>query len=195
LVPALPLPDQYQHLSQNSQANLAVQQNEAPPIYQPIPPPPPPPLNLPLARRPFDKNNIQVHSLGRMNLICPYCKAYHWKAEKLTKSTLANPKFGGCCFNGKVILGQLHDLPQEIQALYDGQDAVAKKFRKDIRQYNKALSMTSVGQAPGKQPDIDRDINDGTAPWVYRLKGALHHYSGSLIPSGNRKPSYGQLYI
>jgi hypothetical protein len=165
-VHALPLPDQYQNLPQNLHEGLAavnVQQNEVMLIHQPIPPPPPPPpLDLPVARRSFNKNNIPVHNMGQMNLVCPYCKAYHWKAEKLTRSTLAHPKFGDCCFSGKVIQGQLHDLPQEIQTLYNSQDTIAKKFRKDIRHYNKALSMTSVGQAPGKQPDIDYAINNGT---------------------------------
>jgi hypothetical protein len=46
-----------------------------------LPPPPPVPLPLPPARHLFDKDHIQVHNLGPMNVICLDCKAYHWSAE------------------------------------------------------------------------------------------------------------------
>jgi hypothetical protein len=39
----------------------------------PPPLPPPVPFPLPPAQHPFDKDNIQVHNLGPMNVICPDC--------------------------------------------------------------------------------------------------------------------------
>src|SRR6202020_636764 len=71
----------------------------------------------------------------------------------------------------------------------------AKAFRDNIRQYNSALAMTSVGQDAGRQLHIDRTVNDGNGPWVYKLHGACHHITGSLLPPEGRQPSYAQLYI
>ena len=87
-----------------------------PPDYQvqPLPAPVPFPIppvqfaQLPEARRPF---NVawEVHDLGHMNVVCSGCGALHWIAEKLTKSSLTNPKFGMCCFSGKIDLPKLHE--------------------------------------------------------------------------------------
>ena len=37
------------------------------------------------AQQPFNKNQIKIYDLGRMNLACCVCKAYHWKAGQLSK--------------------------------------------------------------------------------------------------------------
>ena len=63
------------------------------------PPPPPPPI--PLARRPFDPA-WQVHNLGYLNVRCSHCGALHWMDECLSSSSLIRPKFGMCCYQGKV---------------------------------------------------------------------------------------------
>src|SRR5436190_15192568 len=89
----------------------------------------------------------------------------------------------------------LHALPEELRKLYYGQDDRAKKFRKDIHKYNNALAMTSVGQSPGVRLGIDHAINNGHGPWLYKVKGALHHISGSLEPNPGTLPRYAQLYI
>ena len=115
-------------------------------VQQNIPIPPAPPVStLPVARRPFNKDQIEVHDLGRMDLICRFCKAYHWKAEQLSKKTNGQPNYGMCCFSGKVITPKLENIPPELQQLLDGNDSVSKKFRENIRNYNNALAMTSVG--------------------------------------------------
>jgi hypothetical protein len=94
------------------------------PVIQPVnqrPLPLPPQLQQPrvyhwvvdealIARQPFDPSQ-PVHSLGRMDVPCPDCGALHWMAEKLTNSSKTNPRFGMCCFQGKIKLAQLHDLP------------------------------------------------------------------------------------
>ena len=163
---------------------------------QPVPVPEVPAVQLlPPARRPFNRNQIEVHHLGAMNVVCPDCGAYHWAAERLAKSTLANPKFGMCCFSGKVKVDHLHDLPPELHQLYWGDNDQAKKFRKNIRTYNSALAFTSVGQAAGKALQLDNSVNDGHGPWLYRLHGELHHITGTLHPAPGRDPMYAQLYI
>lgn len=170
-------------------------QNDAPPAVNQQPPPPLASMLLPPARRPFNKDHIQHSNLGSMNVICSSCKALHWKAERLSKSSLRNPKFGMCCYSGKIQLPPLHPLPPELATLYRGQDPISKNFRNNIRQYNNALAMTSVGQSPGVKLGVDHNINRGGGPWVYKVKGALHHIAGSLVPNPERNPCFAQLYI
>ena len=87
---------------------------------------------LPEARRKFSPT-WQVHDLGRMDVICSGCGAFHWMDEKLSASSRTNPKFGICCFSGKLDLPKLHDLPPELHELFTSTDNVAKKICKDIR--------------------------------------------------------------
>ena len=128
-----------------------------------------------------------------MNVVCPHCHALHWAAEKLTKSSAANPVFGTCCFQGKIKLPSLDPPPPELCDLYDGDDEIAKQFRTHIRNYNSALAMTSVGQDAGTRLNIPQI--PGRGPWVYKIKGACHHITGSLLPAEGRQPTYAQLYI
>ncbi|XP_031111748.1 uncharacterized protein LOC116015711 [Ipomoea triloba] len=51
------------------------------------------------------------------------------------------------------------------------------------------FSFTSLG---GR---IDRDINTGKAPPVFRLNGQNFHLIGSLLPAPGTKPKFAQLYI
>ena len=165
------------------------------PMGNPPPPLPPlPPAPLPLARRPFNSNPNQIHNVGKMDLVCRFCKAYHWKAEQLSKKTQGQPNFGTCCFSGKVITSKLDDIPRELQQLLDGNDAISKKFREYIRNYNNALAMTSVEQDAGKCLN-DREINDGRGPYVYKVRGELHHIAGTLLPPTGQPPQFAQLYI
>ncbi len=84
--------------------------------------------------------------MGLMNVACSYCHALHWKEERLTKSSLRNPKFGKCCLSGKIWLPTLDQLPPELHNLLISQNPRAKGFRTNIRKYNDALAMTSVGR-------------------------------------------------
>ena len=113
----------------------------------------------------------------------------------MSRSTAAVKKFGMCCFSGKVQLGCLEDLPPELYQLYFGDDDHAKKFHENIRRYNSALAFTSVGQDAYKALQRDRSINDGRGPWLYKIKGELHHITGTLLPPEGRAPLYAQLYI
>ena len=120
-----------------------------PPPPSPVPPPPPPPPPhllpavpppLPLARQPFNQN-WTVHYLGKMDVACPDCGALHWMSEQLVNS----PKFGMCCYSGKIKIPKLDDPPPELLHLLSGQEDICKKFRDRIHNYNNALAMTSLG--------------------------------------------------
>ena len=169
-------------------------QAPAPPVPVPLAPAPfpmPPPAavaQLPEARRKFSPT-WQVHDLGRMDVICSGCGAFHWMDEKLSASSRTNPKFGICCFSGKLDLPKLHHLPPELHELFTGTDDIAKGFRKDIRRYNNALAMTSLGCK------TDNSVNQGAGPYVFKIHGKLTHHSGSLLPAPNGHPTYAQLYL
>jgi hypothetical protein len=147
------------------------------------------PATLPLARRPFNLHAINVHSLGNMDIVCPDCYAYHWKAEKLSTSTIANPKFGICCLQGKIKLHLLPDPPTELKDLYERRDPNSAHFLTLIRRYNNSFAMTSAGAI------TDDTINNGFGPWIYRIRGKLWHKAGGLLPLDGEQPLFAQLYI
>ncbi len=147
---------------------------------------PPAPQNLPIAHTPFS-SNWPVHNMGSMNVKCPYCHALHWKEERLSKSSLQNPKFGKCCLSGKIWLPTLDQPPLELHNLLTSQDPRAKGFHTNIRKYNDALVMTSVG--------CDLLPMEGGGPYVFKVYGSLSHQAGSLLPAPNQPPVYAQLYI
>ena len=64
----------------------------------------------------------------------------------------------------------------------------AKHFRNSIRSYNNAFAFTSFG---GK---IDASINQGNAPYVFKVGGQIYHQHGTLLPDTG-PPRYAQLYF
>jgi hypothetical protein len=42
--------------------------------------------------------------------------------------------------------------------------------------------------------DVDKTINNGTAPYVFKINGAVHHRIGSLLPKPGLRPKFAQLY-
>ncbi|KAL1715610.1 hypothetical protein EV715DRAFT_207123, partial [Schizophyllum commune] len=130
------------------------------------------------------------HDLGRMVVRCGSCNALHWPSEKLKKSPQRTPRFGLCCNSGKVKLPVLRAPPPLLRGLLEGDDAVSRNFRADIRQYNMALAFTSLGV------NADEGINaSGRSGYVYRIHGELYHHSGALENADGTRPVYSQLYI
>ncbi|KAL8462864.1 hypothetical protein ACS0TY_033751 [Phlomoides rotata] len=62
-------------------------------------------------------------------------------------------------------------------------DEKSKHFLKHIRAYYMMFSFTSMG---GK---IDRSINKGGGPFVFKLNGANYHQIGSMLPQQEERPS------
>ena len=83
---------------------------------------------LPPARHPFNRN-WPVHNMGRMDVPCTECGALHWRCEKLSSSSNIDPKFGTCCFHGKIKLPKLEGPPVELLSYLTGDDPVSKGFR------------------------------------------------------------------
>jgi hypothetical protein len=81
-------------------------------------------------------------------------------------------------------------LPPPLSDLlrFDG-DNRAKRFLRQIRSNNSLFAFTSLGVV------VDRSINNGTAPYVFKINGVVHHRIGSLLPSHGLRPQFAQLYI
>ena len=126
--------------------------------------------------------------MGKMDVECSDCGALHWRSEMLAHTT-ASPKFGMCCFSGKIKIPKIDNPPPELLHLLSDQDNISKKFRDHIQNYNNALAMTSIGCQQ------DSSINNGGGPYVFKIQGRLYHWSGSLLPQPGRPPVYAQLYI
>ena len=182
-----PVPVQPEVLQDNPDAAEEFQQDFVPPDGDIQPPTQAVPL--PEARRPYTEDSVQAHHLGQMNIKCPNCHALHWGAERLAGSSLTSPKFGSCCLKGKVTLPVLQEPPAELASLYTEVTEPAKEFRTHIRRYNSALAMTSKGVR------VDKSINSGQGPPIYKIQGELTHRAGSLLPGDNTVAKYSQIYI
>ena len=123
-----------------------------------------------------------------MNVLCRFCGAFHWLSEKVANTPEQYPEFTACCQRGHVELRYQSRPPDILQELFDGNDRPAKKFRTNIRQYNMALSFTSLGVTEDK-------VVNCRGGWVFRVQGELCHLIGSLRPDDGDSPSYAQLYI
>ena len=43
--------------------------------------------------------------------------------------------------------------------------------------------------------NIDKNINKGDGPYVFRINGQIHHHIGSLLPKPGNIPKFAELYI
>ncbi|ONM36878.1 putative replication protein [Zea mays] len=91
---------------------------------------------------------------------------------------------------GKINLEPYQRPPSVLADLlsFDG-DARSKRFLRLIRAYNSLFAFTSFGAA------IDKAINNGTAPYVFKINGIVHHRIGTLLPRRGAMPKFAQLYI
>jgi len=98
--------------------------------------------------------------------------------------------YHSCCQGGRISLPKHRPFPPPLCNLirFNGGPA-ANCFMKLIRQYNSMFAFTSLGV------DIDRSINIGRGPYIFRINGVVHHRIGSLIPDQGNRPQYAQLYI
>lgn len=95
-----------------------------------------------------------------------------------------------CCKSGKIQLTKLREPPEPLKTLlkFNG-DARSKRFLRQVRSYNSMFAFTSMGAT------VDRTINNGSAPYVFKINGVVHHKIGSLLLAQGRRPQFAQLYI
>ena len=151
----------------------------------------PPPQPVAIARQLFNPR-WPTYSLGALDTECLSCKALHWIDKWLSGSSKTNPKFGMCCFQGKIALPALESPPTELKDFYNKGDPISKQFCEKICKYNNAVAFTSVGRK------MDYSVNNGGGPWVFKMHGELMHKIGSLLPAEGPDAdpsSYAQLYL
>ncbi|XP_074293544.1 uncharacterized protein LOC141620620 [Silene latifolia] len=121
---------------------------------------------------------------------CEKCHALMWFEERKDKRRgTRRPKFSLCCSDGKVELAFLQQPPELIKSLLTGQHRFSNHYRENIRAYNSMFSFISMG---GK---IDHSINQGKGPYTFRMGGQNCHRIGTLVPTGDARPKFCQLYI
>ncbi|CAH1439621.1 unnamed protein product, partial [Lactuca virosa] len=126
---------------------------------------------------------------GDQNVVCQICNAKLWTDESIRGKDKQNTSFSLCCGYGKVELPDSKEAPPTYLNIYRSTDSKSKYFINNIRRYNSMFSFTSMG---GK---VDASINNGKAPYIFRLGGQNYHRIGSLLPSNGSKPKLSQLYI
>ena len=93
-----------------------------------------------------------------------------------------------CCENGKTCELPSFNRPTPIlDELLTSPEKEARTFREEIRSYNAAFAFMSVG-AKVSAPS-------GYGLSVFRIHGAVCHYTGSLRPPEGAEPVYAQLYV
>jgi len=131
--------------------------------------------------------------MGSPDYQCKYCHAIFWYQERIkTDSSRQQNKiiYNSCCKAGKITIPPYRPRPEPLASLarYDG-DHHSKKFMRNIRQYNCLFAFTSMGA------NIDKSVNDGRGPPVFKIHGQVHHRIGSLLPPDGSAPKCIQLYI
>ncbi|GBN72569.1 hypothetical protein AVEN_248566-1 [Araneus ventricosus] len=110
--------------------------------------------------------------IGKMNVICKYCRAKKFKCETL----------GMCCSNGKVKLPSLDQPPEPLYSLISGVALESTHFLQNIRKYNACFQLTSFGTTT-----VDRE--EGFMP-IFNRQGQIYHRIGSLLPFKDRTPQF-----
>nr|XP_043629717.1 uncharacterized protein LOC122601004 [Erigeron canadensis] len=123
--------------------------------------------------------------LGDCTCICEYCGARFWYDERCHQTSVnGHMRYKQCCKEGKVKLPFPGAYNPTIINLF-----TRNEFLNHIRAYNSMFSMTSFGAK------VDDRINDGSAPYVFRVEGQICHWIGTLCPPRNEKPRFLQMYI
>ena len=123
-------------------------------------------------------NRVQQHNCQQRTRICQYCNAKLFPKERP----------GMCCTEGKIILPEQEQYPEELRELLTGNNVRSRRFRQNIRSYNSALAFTSAGVK------LDERLTPNGI-YTYRIHGQVYHRIGSLIPEQGQIPKFSQLYV
>ena len=119
-----------------------------------------------------------LNESAMMTKVCPHCSALKFPSES----------DGMCCNSGKVVLPHLQAPPEPLLSLTMGHGEFGKHFRKNVRAYNSAFCMTSIGMK-------EAPVRDGKWMPCIRIQGSVHHLIGSLLPPPGEDPKFCQVYF
>ncbi|XP_065215463.1 uncharacterized protein LOC135842058 [Planococcus citri] len=135
----------------------------------------------PIAGRFSGEDNVIKLNIGKLNILCPYCGAKHFKGEN----------FKNCCHNGKIDANVCPDIrvPDFLKTLITTDNALQKHYLDFIRQYNNAFAFASIA--------VNRQIFSGKGPFIFKVQGQLYHYVGPLHSSNDEgvAPSFAALFM
>ncbi|WVZ80033.1 LOW QUALITY PROTEIN: hypothetical protein U9M48_027548, partial [Paspalum notatum var. saurae] len=127
--------------------------------------------------------------LGKPEYKCKFCNAIFWFHERNREDSRKNKEimYSNCCKYGQIKIPPYKEPPPFLSMLINNKEStLSRHFMQKIRQYNSLFSFTSMGG------NIDKTINKGERPYVFRINGQIHHRIGSLSP---RKIIFPKLYI
>jgi hypothetical protein len=137
-----------------------------------------------------NEEKIKVCDIGSMEYECSSCKALMFKGE-LYKGTLGtDATFSLCCSYGQISLPPVKPPPKELRDLLTNSERQSKAFRQNVRKFNSALALSSIGVDRGAVFQFQR-----AGPWVYKLNGQMYHCLGPIMPGRGQTPSFSQLYV
>ncbi|XP_058810651.1 uncharacterized protein LOC131675629 [Phymastichus coffea] len=122
-----------------------------------------------------------------MNILCKHCQAKHFKNEKVSNK---ESSFNDCCDHGTVKLDPFPDFPLELLTLFNGEYDKSSSFFDDIRNYNSSLSFASFNV------NLVHFQMRRSAPYCFIIQEQIYYQiNTALYASGDKNPSYGQLFI
>lgn len=130
---------------------------------------------------------------GGPGFTCRKCGAFYWFREGSTRHRDADPRrpvYTGCYRNRKVSLPTFRDWPRPLKDLlrFNG-GPVCSRFLRLIRHYNYMFFFMSLGAR------IDNSVNVGGGPYVFKMNGVVYHHVGPLLPHGDQRHKFAQLYM
>ncbi|KAG3135669.1 hypothetical protein C6341_g21688 [Phytophthora cactorum] len=117
---------------------------------------------------------VPRHLLPQRSVRRQHCGAMKWPSE------FSN----ACCLHGDVKLAAAETPPPRVCELYS-----QRSFLDKIRGYNSAFTFTLTGAME------DRTVNRGSAPYTFRVNGAMHHRIGQLLHPEGANPTFARIYV
>lgn len=129
--------------------------------------------------------NVELFACGPREE-CAACGSNNWELEKQNEEK-NNLIFSICCNRGQTVIPDLPPPPNEICELLQGETSQSKYFLKNIRAFNCALAMSSIGG------DITHLVRGGQP--VFQVHGIISHCIGHLLPLDAGKPKFASIWI
>ena len=65
----------------------------------------------------------------------------------------------------------------------------AEDFMRPVWRYDSMFAFISLGV------HVDSSVNVDGVPYIFRMRGTVHHRIGSLVPVSGSRPEFAQLYV
>ena len=108
---------------------------------------------------------------------CEHCHALKWSSEAP----------GMCCLNGRAQLLPLGDTPEILKSLLLGQSIDSAHFLLNIRKYDSAIQMISLG--------CTEQVYLSDFMPTFKVQGQVYHRIGSMLPLPNEELQFLQIYF